>query len=154
MPPGSWRVGGWGATGQVRPGVSFAQAGAPPRGAGGEAGGGSLLGAPDVAPEPEPEPVVPAFDPFATTTAPFDPFATDPNRPAKPASIAVESAVVALPLAQVAEAPPVAAPSDAARAFLAAVGAQDMRITDEQSLLVECLSGRLAGAQQCQRIAR
>ena len=41
-----------GATGQVRPGVSFAQAGAPPRGAGGEAGGGSLLGAPDVAPEP------------------------------------------------------------------------------------------------------
>jgi type VI secretion system protein len=87
---------------------------------------------PDVAPEPEPEPVVPAFDPFATTTAPFDPFATDPNRPAKPASIAVESAVVALPLAQVAEAPPVAAPSDAARAFLAAVGAQDMRITDAE----------------------
>lgn len=72
----------------------------------------------EVAPEPEPEPVMPG-------TAPFDPFATDPNRPAKPASLAVESAVVAPPVV-------VAAPSDAARVFLKAVGADELRITDAE----------------------
>ena len=101
---------------------------------------------PVVAPEPLAAPAVPAFDPFATSAVPFDPFATDPNRPGRPASVPADSAVVAPPAPPVAVTAPapasIAAPvapaavppgsTDAARAFLAAVGAEDMRITDTE----------------------
>ena len=90
--------------------------------------------APPRAAEPEPiapEPIAaPAFDPFATAAAPFDPFATDPNRPGRSSTVPADSAVVMPP-------PPPAQPTapastDAARAFLAAAGAADMRITDAE----------------------
>jgi type VI secretion system protein len=99
--------------------------------------------------EPEPALQVPAFDPFATAAMPFDPFSTDPNRPTRSVNVPADSAVVAPP--SVAP-PPVSAPqthtqapepvafstptaagsTDAARAFLKAVGAEDMRITDAE----------------------
>ena len=88
---------------------------------------------PPVPPEPTP---AAAFDPFATSTTPFDPFATDPNRPGKATDVAAQSAIVAPPVAPQPVAPPqpqpAATPSDAARVFLAAVGAGDMAITDAE----------------------
>ena len=91
-------------------------------------------------------PQVPAFDPFATVAAPFDPFATDPSRPGRTNTVPADSAIVAPPSAPTPPPPvpqpaPVAAPmaaavavgsTDAARAFLRAVGAEDMRITDAE----------------------
>ena len=91
------------------------------------------------------------FDPFATKAAPFDPFATDPNRPGKPAVPADSADLGDLPAAPVITArPPVVAEAampqntvpqmpapapantDAARAFLAAVGADGLRIADDE----------------------
>ena len=117
---------------------------------------------PVAAPEPvvEVAPPTPVFDPFATRApafaaadpvaatpalvaaavvtppapdlrlTPFDPFATDPNRPSKPPGPA-DSAVVAPPAVPTpVRATPVS--GDAARAFLLAIGAEDMRITDAE----------------------
>ncbi len=88
------------------------------------------------------------FDPFATQAAPFDPFATDPNRPGKAAVPADSADLGDLPAAPVPPPPPVVAEaampqtalpqtpspanSDAARAFLAAVGADELRISDAE----------------------
>ena len=109
------------------------------------------LPAPAPAPAPEPAPALddpaagPAFDPFAKKATPFDPFATDPNRPARNPSVPAQSAILDAPapmpmpqaasLASPAQSQPaVAAVSgvDAARAFLLAVGADDVRITDAE----------------------
>jgi len=80
-------------------------------------------------PAAAPEPVVAAEPPVA----PFDPFATDPSRPSRPPAA---SAVVAAPAmaasVPAAPAPPAAAAGDAARAFLLAIGAENMRITDAE----------------------
>ena len=98
------------------------------------------------------EPPVAPFDPFSTfppsfaapaevpaviaaapAPAPFDPFATDPSRPGRPPA---DSAVVAAPVmaasVPAAPAPPAGAAGDAARAFLLAIGAENMRITDAE----------------------
>ncbi|MBC7478539.1 MAG: type VI secretion system-associated FHA domain protein TagH [Pseudorhodobacter sp.] len=91
---------------------------------------------PDAAPAPEAAVRPPAvqFDPFATlapsssTPVPFDPFATDPSRPSRPPA---DSAVVAPPAMVASPAAPAVA-SDAARAFLLAIGAENMRITDAE----------------------
>ncbi len=90
-----------------------------------------------VADLPAQDPVAaPAFDPFATAAAPFDPFATDPNRPGRSSPVPADSAVVAPPppAPSAAPAPQPAGPAttNAARAFLAAAGAADMRITDAE----------------------
>ena len=91
---------------------------------------------------PEPERVAPPRSEAAT----FDPFATDPNRPRKSTMVPAQSAVVAEPVAPSSPASAILAPeaaaivtpapvyanTDAARAFLAAVGAADMRITDAE----------------------
>lgn len=74
------------------------------------------------------------------TAAPFDPFATDPNRPGRNTTLPAASAIV-----EQVTSPPVTAPvatpvmatgtvtnTDAARAFLLAVGAEDVRITDAE----------------------
>ncbi|MEO8240860.1 MAG: type VI secretion system-associated FHA domain protein TagH [bacterium] len=98
-----------------------------------------------------PAPSVPGFDPFATAAVSFDPFATDPNRPTKSTSVPAHSAMVepvavpvaaqpaAVPAASVAAPVAPAAPaqisaggSDAARGFLAALGAEELRITDAE----------------------
>ena len=81
---------------------------------------------------PSPTPAqLAAPDPVAAPPpAPFDPFATDPNRPGRPSG-PVDSAVLPPP---VITAPPLPgfAGTDAARAFLTAIGAEDMRITDAE----------------------
>lgn len=85
------------------------------------------------------EPAAPAFDPFATSAAPFDPFSTDPNRPT-PQRAPAQSAMVepvAVPAPSAAPEPAIAAETtitntDAARAFLLAVGAEEVRITDAE----------------------
>ena len=94
-----------------------------------------LLAAAPVAPAPEPPrvaasvpptaaaPAPPATDPYATVT-PFDPFATDPNRPTNTPA-APHSADLGPP-------PALAAPSDAARAFLTGLGADDVRLSDAE----------------------
>ena len=93
---------------------------------------------PPAAPPPSPLALAPAPPPVADETtiapqpapAPFDPFATDPNRPAKPAEVAApQSAVVPAP--HPAPTAPTA-PSDAARAFLDAAGAGDMAVSDAE----------------------
>ena len=83
--------------------------------------------------------------PSSAEAPPFDPFATDPNRPtrntAAPAASAIVEEVVDLPpvapsiaAPQVTASPQGAGPiiTDAARAFLVAVGAEDVRITDAE----------------------
>ena len=107
----------------------------------------------EVPPVPANHPAV-DFDAFVTKTpdlpvpesvaAAFDPFATDPNRPSKSSIAPAQSAVVAvveaevpLPEPEPAQPQPTAsaqvyAGTDAARAFLAAVGADEMRITDAE----------------------
>ena len=72
-----------------------------------------------------------------TPAARFDPFATDPNRPTRSTAAAAASAIVEkVVAAPVVIAPPaVACPTpntDAARAFLLAVGAEDVRISDAE----------------------
>ncbi len=72
-----------------------------------------------------------------TTAAPFDPFATDPNRPSRNTAVPAQSAVVeVVPLPVISQAAAtVSGPvtnADAARAFLMAVGAEDIRITDAE----------------------
>ncbi|MGV8986889.1 MAG: type VI secretion system-associated FHA domain protein TagH [Cypionkella sp.] len=106
---------------------------------------------------PSQTPAAKATDPLAPAkAAPFNPFATDPNRPARNDSVPAASAVVGtsppaasiptstVPTPPVAAAvatpaaPPLsqsAAPGpglDAARAFLMAVGAEDLRISDAE----------------------
>ena len=98
-----------------------------------------------------------AFAPFATQAAPFDPFATDPNRPGRasapadsadlgelpapppapvvmPPPTVAEAAMPQTPVPQTSMPAPATAPtgSDAARAFLAAVGADELPITDAE----------------------
>ena len=98
--------------------------------------------APPIAETPPPN--AKAFEPFVTAAVPFDPFATDPNRPSK-ATAAADSAklgamppptpvtsLIAVPTPSSAAPPPQAAPSDAARAFLAGLGADEVRITDAE----------------------
>lgn len=84
--------------------------------------------------------------PKPAVAAPFDPFATDPNRPTRSIAAPVASAIVAEVPAPPDLTPPVALPlvaapphpagsvanTDAARAFLAAVGAEDVRISDAE----------------------
>ncbi len=84
---------------------------------------------PPPVPVQEPEAETPPPD---TTAPPFDPFATDPNRKAAPPA---DSAVIAEP-APPPLPPPIPAStlatSDAARAFLMALGAEDLRISDAE----------------------
>ncbi|MBI1172554.1 type VI secretion system-associated FHA domain protein TagH [bacterium] len=96
-----------------------------------------------------PEVAVPPASPAAS---PFDPFVTDPNRPLRP-DLAVPAAAPALSTAPVPPPAPVAAPVsaasvpvaptlapapavgaglDAGRVFLMAVGAEDLRISDNE----------------------
>ena len=90
------------------------------------------------APVGEAAPPAAAFAPFATSAKPFDPFATDPNRPAKAGQVAADSAMVAAPppppaaLETPAALAPPAAPSAAARAFLAALGAEEITLSDAE----------------------
>lgn len=100
--------------------------------------------APSSAAPPSPPP------PSPPAAAPFDPFSTDPNRPGRPTAVPVQSAVIEDP-----PAPPTTPPSaplpgpaqtaagpssvaadvtglDAARAFLLAVGAEEVRIPDAE----------------------
>lgn len=93
---------------------------------------------------PEPPGAGPADDPFAVPAAPFDPFATDPNRPSRNVTGLAASAI--LPeLAPTPPAPPsvlpgvptpqlsaVGAGMEPARVFLMAVGAEDLRISDAE----------------------
>lgn len=108
-----------------------------------------FLGLPPQAP-PEGPAVGASAEPFATKAAPFDPFATDPNRPSRNGTSGAASAIVTeaapppavAPAAPVSSAaPPAAAPTpppmagaglDAARVFLMAVGAEDLRISDAE----------------------
>ncbi len=101
---------------------------------------------PEPPPVPEPIPATKAFDPFATAAAPFDPFATDPNRQARPPSVPADAAMVPEPPIPPTPPPPPPQPqpavaatlpvptgaSDAARAFLSAVGADELRISDAE----------------------